>query len=169
MKKNKVIFLDRDGTINDDYGYVHEKDKLKFLPGVIEGLKKLIESNYKLIIITNQSGIGRGYYTEEEYHEFTKYMLEELKKNNIYIDDIYYCPHTVKDNCNCRKPKLKLFYDAIEKYNVDIENSYAIGDKERDLSICNDTKITGILVYNKSDNYLCKEDLLEAANYIIKR
>lgn len=169
MEKNKVVFLDRDGTINYDYGYVHEKNKLKFLPGVIEGLKKLQNNDYKLIIITNQSGIGRGYYTENEYHIFTKYMLEKLQENNIYIEDIYYCPHTEKDNCNCRKPKLKLFYDAIKDHNIDTNKSYVIGDKERDIAICNTTPITGILIYNKSDNYICKEDLLDAVNFIIEK
>ena len=169
MEKNKVVFLDRDGTINYDYGYVHEKNKLKFLPGVIEGLKKLQNNDYKLIIITNQSGIGRGYYTENEYHIFTKYMLEKLQENNIYIEDIYYCPHTEKDNCNCRKPKLKLFYDAIKDHNIDTNKSYVIGDKERDIAICNTTPITGILIYNKSNNYICKEDLLDAVNFIIEK
>lgn len=169
MEKNKVVFLDRDGTINYDYGYVHEKSKLKFLPGVIEGLKKLKENNYELIIITNQSGIGRGYFTDDEFQKFNSYMLDELKKNNIDIKDVYYCPHIDEDDCECRKPKLKLFYDAIEKHNVDLENSYVIGDKERDLSISKKTPITGILIYNKSDEYICKKDLLDAVNYIVKK
>ncbi len=167
MKKNKVIFLDRDGTINYDFGYVYQKEKLKFIEGTIEGLQKLMTYGYKFIIITNQSGIGRGYFTLEQYNDFTNYMLEELRKSGVKILDIFYCPHISKDNCSCRKPKLKLFYDAIKKHNVDIENSYAIGDKIRDLAICEETNIKGILLGEQSDKYISKHNLLDAANYII--
>lgn len=169
MEKSKVIFLDRDGTINYDYGYVHKKEQLKFLPGVIESLKQLYDAGYKLIIVTNQSGIARGYFSLEEYYEFNQYMLDKLKENSIEITDVYFCPHKDEDNCECRKPKLKLFYDAIEKYNIDLDNSYAIGDKERDLSICRETNITGMLIYNKSDNYLSFKNFEEATKYIINK
>ncbi len=169
MKKNKIIFLDRDGTINYDFGYVYQKEKLKFIEGVIEGLKKLADFGFQFIIITNQSGIGRGYFTTEQYNEFTSYMLKKLQKHNIEILDIFYCPHVDEDNCECRKPKLKLFYDAIDKYNIDTNHSYAIGDKIRDLAICEKTNIKGILIGNKSDTYIYKNNLLEAADYIILR
>lgn len=167
MKKNKVIFLDRDGTINYDFGYVNQKEKFKFIEGVIEGLKKLAAFGYQFIIITNQSGIGRGYYTTGQYNDITDYMLEKLNEHNIKILDIFYCPHISEDNCDCRKPNLKLFYDAIDKYNVDTEHSYAIGDKLRDLAICQKTNIKGILLGEKKENYINKKNLLEAANYII--
>lgn len=165
--KNRVVFLDRDGTINKDFGYVYEKKKLVFLPGVIEALQKLQLHGYKLIIVTNQSGIGRGYYTQKEYCDFTNYMLKELEKQNIQITDVYYCPHVSEDNCDCRKPKLKLFYDAIHKYNIDVDNSVVIGDNERDLSICKFENIKGILIYKSSQNYVCKKNLLDAVNYIL--
>ena len=168
MERNKVIFLDRDGTINIDYGYVYQKEKLEFIDGAIEGLKNLSTAGYKLIIITNQSGIGRCFFTEEDYAEFNNYFLGQLKLFGIEIEKVYYCPHTDSDNCECRKPKLKLFYDAIEEFNVDLSNSYAIGDKERDLAICNETSIKGILIGNKSDKYLNFSNLLDAANYITK-
>lgn len=166
---NKAIFLDRDGTINIDYGYVHEKDKFKFIDGAIDGLKMLNDLHYTLIIITNQSGIGRKYFTEEEFQKINYYMLEKLNENNINIAKVYYCPHIDEDNCNCRKPKLELFYQAIEEFNIDTSLSYAIGDKERDLSICTKEQVKGILLTNgNNDNYICKSNLLEAANYIAK-
>lgn len=149
--KNKVIFLDRDGTINVDHGYVYELNKLEFIDGVIDALSEFINLGYKLIIISNQSGVSRGYYTIEEMNKFNLYMCEKLKENGIPITDIYCCPH-LNEECECRKPKLKMFWDAIKKYNIDLDNSFAIGDNERDLSICDITNIEGILFSDKISN-----------------
>lgn len=160
--KNKVVFLDRDGTLNKDFGYVYKNENLEFLPGVMEGLKKLQDNNYKLIIITNQSGIGRGYYTENQFLEFNNYMLNELRKNKINIDAVYYCKHSPSDNCECRKPKLQLFEQAISDFNVDLDNSFAIGDRDRDVSITKVTNIKGIIIGNGKF-----KNLLDAANYIV--
>lgn len=170
MGKNKIIFLDRDGTINVDYGYVFKKEKLEFIPGVIEGLKILSDYDYKFIVITNQSGIGRGYYTLDQYFEFNNYMIEKLKENNISILDVYFCPHIESDNCECRKPKTKLFLDAIKKHNIDTENSFVIGDKIRDLTISEKTNIKPILLTDEIDEFsklTYKKNLLEAAKFII--
>ncbi len=168
MGKNKVVFLDRDGTINKDFGYVHETSKLEFLDGVIEGLKKLNFNGYKLIIITNQSGIGRNYYNFQDYENFNNYMLNELSKEGIEICNVYYCPHTEEDNCECRKPKLGLFQQAIYDCDVDLSASFAIGDMTRDLEICNISDIKGILLSKEEKKgYICKSNLLDAANYIL--
>ena len=164
---NKAIFLDRDGTINVDYGYVHEIEKFEFIDGVIEGLKILSDLGYLLIVITNQSGIARGFFTEEQFQTLNNYMLNKLEENNISIAKVYYCKHVDKDNCDCRKPKLGLFYKAIEEFDIDIDNSYAIGDKERDLLICKQENTQGILLTKTTqDGYICKSSLLEAAYYI---
>ena len=164
---NKAIFLDRDGTINVDYGYVHEIDKLEFIPGVIEGLKILQDMGYLLIIVTNQSGIGRGMYDLKAYRKFNRYMLKELEKHDIHITDVFMCPHTDEDNCECRKPKLKMYYDAIKKYDIDVENSYTIGDRPRDISLCKKEKVKGILISQEENKeYLCKDSLYQAALYI---
>ena len=88
----KVIFLDRDGTINVDHGYVYKKEEFQFLGGVLEGLRLLEQLGFGLVIITNQSGIARGYYTEDEYHELNKWLLNELKKEGIHIASSFYCP-----------------------------------------------------------------------------
>lgn len=166
MEKNKVVFLDRDGTINIDYGYVYEKEKLVFVDGVIDGLKKLQEFGFKLIIVTNQSGIGRGYYTLEECNKFNEYLIEKLKEQNINISKVYVCPHKDEDNCNCRKPKLSLFYQAIDEFNIDLDNSFAIGDNIRDLKICDETNIKGILLFNQNDRYISKKSFKESIDYI---
>lgn len=167
---NKAIFLDRDGTINVDYGYVSEISKFVFVDGAVEGLKILNDLGYLLIVISNQSGIGRNYYSEAKLLELNNYMIKELKKKGITINGIYYCPHVDSDNCDCRKPKLKLFYDAIRDFDIDINNSYAIGDKERDLAICDRENVVGILLTSeKNDKYMCKNNLLDASKYIKKR
>lgn len=164
---NKTVFLDRDGTINVDYGYVYKIEDLQFIDGALEGLKILSDLGYKLIIITNQSGIGRGMYTKKDFKVFNNYMLKTLKEEGININKVYYCPHNPDDNCNCRKPKLELFYKAIDDFNIDINNSFAIGDKPRDLSICKNENVKGILLTKDNNKeYICKNNLLEAAKYI---
>ena len=142
---DKVVFLDRDGTINVDYGYVHEIDKLEFVPGLLNSLKRIQDSGYKLIVITNQSGIGRKLFSREDYDSFTQEMVRRLFDNGIIIDKIYTCPHTDEDCCDCRKPLLGLYIKAIEEFNIDLPNSYAIGDRLRDLSVCNQYPVRGIL------------------------
>lgn len=168
---NKAILLDRDGTINEDYGYVFEIEKFKFIEGVIEGLKILRDLGYKLIVITNQSGIARGYYTEEDAIKIFNYMKAELLKENILIEKVYYCPH-IGDNCNCRKPKLELFYKAQREFDIDFNKSYAIGDKLRDLAICEKENIKGFLLNNdeeiKNSNIQRGKNLLEVAKKIQK-
>lgn len=170
--KIKAVFLDRDGTINVDYGYVYQKDKLKFISGVLEGLKKLQDAGFKLFIVTNQSGIARGYYSVEQMNEFHEYMTEKLKVEGIVIEKIYYCPHL--SGCDCRKPKLKLFYQAVEEYNIDLSKSYAIGDRIRDLALCNVEPVGGYLIGNeervlvKSPIVVC-DNLLQAAEDIVRK
>ena len=153
IKKSKAIFLDRDGTINLDKDYLYKIEEFKFLPGVIEGLYNLQLNGYKLIIITNQSGIARGYYSENEYFILTKWMIKALSKKGIDISAVYYCPHhpnakieKYRTNCKCRKPNLGLFEQAMNDFNIDLSQSYAIGDKIRDCAICNTTECKGFLI-----------------------
>ena len=101
----KSIFIDRDGILVEDLGYVHKIEDFKLIPNAIEGLKLL--KNYKLFIITNQSGIARGIYKVEDFLKFNNHLIKELKRHNIKIEKTYYCPHKPEDNCNCRKPKTK--------------------------------------------------------------
>ena len=172
---NKIIFLDRDGTINVDYNYVHQKDKLTFTPNAAKGLKKLQDAGYKLVVISNQSGINRGIFTQEQCDEFNKYMLEKLEEAGVHIDKIYTCPHMAEENCECRKPKIKMYMDATEEFDGDLSRSFAIGDRDRDLCICQETEVEGVLVGERdgrdkdADRYPRKKDLLEAAEYILAR
>lgn len=128
--KNKALFLDRDGTINFDYGYVGSVEKFKFIDGIFEFCNKAQALGYKIIIITNQSGIARGYYTVNEYNKVTKYMCNEFKRHGITITDVLYCPDLSGPN---RKPAPGLFLLARDRYNIDMTCSVSVGDKQRDI------------------------------------
>jgi len=129
----RAVFLDRDGTLNHDSGYVHKVEELKLLDNVIEGLRLLKE--FKLFLVTNQSGIGRGYYTEEQFHEFNDALVETLRKEGIKIEHTKYCPHHPEDDCVCRKPSLKFLHELEQAYGLDLKTSFVIGDHPHDIEM----------------------------------
>ncbi|WP_462109091.1 D-glycero-beta-D-manno-heptose 1,7-bisphosphate 7-phosphatase [Campylobacter concisus] len=136
MNKNepiKALFLDRDGVINEDAGYVYEIKDFKFIDGIFDALREFAKAGYKLFVVTNQSGIGRGYYTQEQFDTLTKFMLEIFKKEQIFITKVYFCPHAPETNCACRKPNPKMILDAKDEFGIDIKNSLMIGDKPSDV------------------------------------
>ena len=135
----KYILLDRDGTINIEKDYLYKIEDFEYEFGVLEALEIFKEKGYKLAIITNQSGIGRGYYTEEEFLKLTEFLRDDLAKKDIINEKTYYCPHHVdgqgkyKVECDCRKPGTLLFEKAIEELDIDVKSSYMVGDKASDL------------------------------------
>ena len=129
----KAAFLDRDGVINHDTGYVYKIEDFHLIEGVIEALKKLQQQGYALIIVTNQSGIGRGYYTEADYQTLTAYYREQLMDQGVSLLDIYHCPSTPADNSDCRKPKPGMLLQAIKKHAIDANASLMFGDKLTDM------------------------------------
>jgi len=132
---DKAIFLDRDGTLNEDlHYYVYKVEDFKLLPGVINGLK-LLSKDFIFFIITNQSGIGLGKYTIEDMTKFNEKLKSELKKESIEIKEIYYCPHAKDEGCNCRKPNTKFIQEAEKEFDIDIKNSWVIGDHPHDIDM----------------------------------
>jgi len=129
----KVFFVDRDGVINKEVGYLHEISKFEFIEGAIEGLKTIIDKGYEIIIITNQSGIGRGMYDINTFEILNDWMLKEFESEGVKILDVFFCPHSPDENCNCRKPKPGLFLEAQKKFNINMEESWSVGDKETDV------------------------------------
>lgn len=129
----KVVILDRDGVINEEIEYLHEPEKFKFIPGVIGALQKLQENGYALVIATVQAGIGLGYFTEEDFYKVNRYMLRELSQNGITISKIYFCPHSISENCNCRKPKTGMFEQAAKDLQVNLSDCWVVGDKSSDV------------------------------------
>ena len=128
----KTIFLDRDGVINKEVNYLHKIDDFEFIDGIFDACLHFQSLSYKIIIITNQSGISRGYYSHSDYQKVTQWMLDQFRYKNINILDIFNCPHGPDSNCDCRKPKPGMFLKAKAKHNTDMEKSWMIGDKERD-------------------------------------
>lgn len=132
--KNKAIFIDRDGTINIDFHYIGDPELFQMYPGVVEGVRRLKDEGYLVIVITNQSGIARGYFTEEDLKRVHQKMEEEFASSGVRLDGIYYCPHHPDDNCLCRKPNTALFEQAIKEHDIDTSKSFMIGDKDLDVA-----------------------------------
>ncbi|MCK5149018.1 HAD-IIIA family hydrolase [bacterium] len=132
-KTSRAVFLDRDGTINREINYLHEPEKFELLPGVIEGLIQFQSMGYRLVIITNQPGIGLGYYTKEDFYRVNLAMLEKLSAHGILIEKIYFCPHSKAEKCACRKPGQLLIHRAKDQLNLDMRHSVFIGDRPSDI------------------------------------
>ena len=153
--KKKIAFLDRDGVINEDNGYVHKLNELVWVKGVFTGLRNLIELNYKLYIVTNQSGIARGYYTEQQFHEFMRGMIEKLFLKNIYFLGYDFCPHhpegsikKLAKHCKCRKPGSNMIEKVLKKEKIEAKNCILIGDKLTDIEAGNRANIGHLYLLN---------------------
>ena len=131
----KALFLDRDGIINKDYGYVYKIEDFKFNEDIFDVVKYFKDRDYLVIVVTNQSGIARGYYTENDFKKLTTYMLNKFKEKNLKIDAIYHCSHSPNEACSCRKPNTKMIIDAKEEFNIDLKNSIMVGDKQSDINL----------------------------------
>ena len=131
----RAVFLDRDGTIVDDPGYLHEPDRVKLLPGAAEGIRRLNHAGYLVVVVTNQSGIARGLYTVADYRAVEKRLGELLAKHGAHIDVSYFCPHhpQAQEPCACRKPRTKLFLDAQAALGIDFKQSWWAGDRLSDV------------------------------------
>jgi len=138
---NRAVFLDRDGTINEEIynpktgvpSAPRDPSQFRLLPRVGNAIKLLNDAGLKVVVITNQSGVARGYLTEEALRRVHKKLEDELSKKGASLDAIYYCPHHPDDECGCRKPKIGMLAQAAQDLNIDLKNSYMIGDKISDL------------------------------------
>ena len=142
----KTIFLDRDGVVNKDVRYLYKINDFEFIDGIFEACLCFQKLGYKIIIVTNQSGIARGYYSESDYQKLTQWMLGQFEKNNINILDIFHCPHGPDSTCDCRKPKPGMFLKAKAKYNINMGDSWMIGDMEADVKAANSAGILNTIL-----------------------
>lgn len=138
--KVPAIFLDRDGTVNVDHGYVHEIDDFQFIDGAIEAMQQLKKMGYALVLVTNQSGIARGMFSEDQFMQLTEWMDWSLADRDVDLDGIYYCPHhpeaaveEYRQQCDCRKPQPGMLLSAMKELNIDMAASYMVGDKIDDV------------------------------------
>lgn len=132
----KAVFFDRDGTINlNKQGYIYRIEDFEFVPSVFRVLRKIKENGYKIIIITNQSGIGRGYFKEKDLLTLHKWMAGAFKREGIDIDGIYYCPHKPEQGCTCRKPEIGMIEQAVRDFHLSLNDSWMVGDGEADVAL----------------------------------
>lgn len=136
----KAVFLDRDGVINHDHGYTSHPDKFDFIDGVFEACQRFIDQGYIIVVVTNQSGIARGYYTETDFQHLTEWMLAQFAEHGVDIAGVYHCPHhpvsgkgDYLTNCDCRKPEPGMLLQAAQDLNIDLAESIIIGDNSTDI------------------------------------
>lgn len=154
-----AVFFDRDGVLNIDRGYVYRSEDFEWMPGAIDTIKYFNNQGYLVFVITNQSGIARGYYTEQDLHTLNEFMNRELAKYGAHIDGFYYCPHH-KDGvipqytreCTCRKPRPGMIIKAMQEWPVDTEKSIVVGDKPSDIEAAEAAGVPGYL-YTENNLY----------------
>jgi D-glycero-D-manno-heptose 1,7-bisphosphate phosphatase len=186
--KRPAVFIDRDGTINEQMGYINHVSRFVMFPWSAEAIRLLNRHQYLAIVVSNQSGVARGYYPialVEEVHDYMRLLLE---KKGAFVDAIFYCPHYPRGNvpeysieCNCRKPRTGLIETACEAFDIDMKNSYMVGDRYSDIELAIRSGLKSVLVttgYGLGDiNYVfpglsfmpdhVEKDLLEATHWII--
>ena len=164
--RRKVIFLDRDGTLNVDHGYVHNKKNWEWIPCAQEALKRFQQAGYALAIITNQSGIAHGLYEERDMHALHEFMNAELEEKGIHIDALAFCPHgRDENNCDCRKPGIGMVRQIEEKLGkIHYRKSWTVGDKEADLGFGKKAGTNTALIRSR---YWKEEELTEQPDIIV--
>ncbi len=176
--KKRAVFLDRDGTVCEEVNYLSRAEDLRLFPFAAQAIKFLNENNFLVVLITNQSGIARKFFDENDLREIHHKLENELTKSGAKLDAIYYCPHNSADNCDCRKPKTGLIKQALNDFEIDLQNSWMIGDKTIDVQTGFNAKTKTALVLTgygqkeiekleKQPN-LIAENLLEAAQFLIR-
>jgi len=149
---NKALFLDRDGVINVEKDYLYKIEDFEFIDGIFNLCKYYTDLGYIIVVVTNQSGIARNYYSKEDFNRLTVWMKEEFLKNSITIEDVYYCPHhpDISGECSCRKPKPGMLLDAAKDHNIDLSSSLIVGDKERDIEAGLNASLTETYLFDES-------------------
>lgn len=150
--KNKTIFLDRDGTLIKDAGYPNDPKQVELVPGAADAMQAFINAGYLLVVISNQSGIGREKIKPEEAEQVHQRFVEVFEENGISFSGVYYCPHAPEENCACRKPKPGMIHQAAQELNIDVEHSFMIGDKLSDIQTGHNAGMKGILFRDHPSN-----------------
>lgn len=182
-KKNRAVFLDRDGTINEEVGYLSRLEDLKIYENAAEAIRLIKENGFLAVVVTNQSGVARGFFSEDFIITVHNKMNEYLKERGASLDALYYCPHhprfgneIYRRECSCRKPQPGLLLRAAEDFGIDLERSYVIGDMPRDMDTALNVGAKGVMVRTGYGNSVVAtskplyiaDDLLDAAKWIIR-
>jgi D-glycero-D-manno-heptose 1,7-bisphosphate phosphatase len=183
MKKNRAVFLDRDGTINEEVGYLKHFDDLRLFPFTAKAVGMIREAGMKAVVVSNQSGVARGFFDEDFVTALHERINAILSQEGTGIDRFYFCPHHPTEglgeyvrDCHCRKPKTGMLLQASKELDIDLSRSYMVGDTERDLETARNAGVTGVLVRtgygkdieNTEGVAYVAADLLDAVNWILK-
>jgi D-glycero-D-manno-heptose 1,7-bisphosphate phosphatase len=178
-----AVFLDRDGTIAEEVGYLNHASRFRMFPWVAGALQRLNEAGYPVVVVTNQSGVGRGYFPESLVHEVNQLMTQQLSKSGAKIDAVYYCRHTSADNCDCRKPRTGMLERAAREHALDLQRSFVVGDRYGDIELARNVRARGVLVrsgYGEGELAwhaatwptqpdFVAQDLVEATDWILRQ
>jgi len=148
VRSSAALFLDRDGVINVDYGYTHRAIDFRFVDGILDCIRHHRTLGYAIIVVTNQSGIARGYFSEDEFIELTDWMMRQMDSVGATVDAVYYCPHGPDDHCPCRKPKPGMIRQGLQDYSINPRTSYLIGDSIRDIEAATAANLAGSVHIN---------------------
>ncbi|MBN2202119.1 HAD-IIIA family hydrolase [bacterium] len=175
-KRSPAVFLDRDGTVIEEAEYLHEPERIRVLPNALEGMKRFQDMGYRIVLITNQPGIGLGYYTKEDFYRVNRVLFKQVSDAGVLIDKVYFCPHGKSEKCDCRKPGQALVRRAEEELNLDLTRSVMIGDKTSDIETGRRAGMKTVIVRTgfcgKDGEYDVKPDwiagdLLDAAKQVL--
>lgn len=165
MKKNTAIFLDRDGVINEEVGYLDSLDKLKIIPSAYEAIRMINESGMKAVVVSNQAGVAKGLFTEEFVRTTNNSLQTMLSQREAFINKFYFCPHHPTEGtepyrriCDCRKPAPGMLLRAAKDFNIDLKKSYFVGDRFRDMEAAKNADVKGILVRTGYGSELLQND-----------
>jgi len=161
---DKVVFFDRDGVINVEKNYLHKIEDFEFINGTFNTMHYLQNLGYKIVIVTNQSGIGRGYYTLEQYNTLTKWLKEQFEIKNIEISAIFCCPHAPDENCTCRKPRIGMIEQASKIIDINYKNSWLIGDKSSDIQTAINANIANTIQVKSGHDF---DEKTSKASFIV--
>lgn len=145
-ERKPAVFVDRDGTINKHVEYLHEASQFELIPGALEALKRLRAAGFRIVVVTNQPGIGMGYFSKEDFFRVNRRMLQEAAALNLRFDKVYFCPHSEGEACTCRKPSTGMIDRAVRELNLDLGKSYMIGDTTMDVALGKNAGCKTILV-----------------------
>ncbi len=161
VKLQKVVFLDRDGVINEESpDYVLSVKEFHFIPKSLEAIKLLSQNGFLVIVITNQSAVGRGWMSLNDLNEIHSVLIKEAEKNGGMITDIFFCPHHPSENCNCRKPLAGLIHKAMARYEIDIKSSFMVGDSAKDIECALNAGIKNHILVQTGNGIKAQKELL---------
>jgi histidinol-phosphate phosphatase family protein len=174
---NRAVFLDRDDTMARDVPYCSRPEDFELFPNTAKAIKLLNEHGYSVIVVTNQSGVARGYFTEDVLDQIHRKMLRQLAEEGARIDGIYYCPHHPDENCECRKPKPQMVLQAVNEHDIDLKRSFMVGDKPMDIRLGQNVGCRTVLIPSDAGENDSKSslpdytatDLYQAALWIINQ